>query len=289
MTGTTFRTHGLDVERLGSDSDYRTRLARRLLTEAGTDVDHVQLRRVAVDVFPDLARREAAPLLARLVGAASTLQRQIRSGGDALDEPGPARRHGSDDPDAAIHLEYPDDYRDMDTRTKNMIIRFCDTRLVEGAEGRQALQQLIDRYGWPYSDRTFYVGPWKAARLRRRKRDARRAAREAREAARAGGSGRAARTGRDPAAEDDVLDDLDAPEASSPGRERETAPAFPTMLDDERDISFSTERADYSARRLDSGEWAVSVRARLDANRMRRLHSQAAELFFPRVGEPGPE
>ncbi len=265
MTGTTFRTRGLDVERLGSDGDYRARLARHLLAEAGTDVDHVQLRRVAVDVFPDLAHREAAPLLARIVGAASTLQHQIRSGRDEVADADPPRERPSRaaNPDATLRLEYPDDYRDMDTRTKNVIIRFCDSQLVEGAEGREALEHLIERYGWPYTDRTFYVGPWKAARLRRRKRDARRAAREAREAGRGGGSSPdpSERTGDD------------------------AAGGFPETLEDERAIRFSTDEADYSARRLETGEWSVHVRARLDAERMSRLHSQAAELFFPRLAD----
>lgn len=288
MTGTTFRTHGLDVERLGSDGDYRTRLARHLLAEAGTDVDHVQLRRVAVDVFPDLGRREAAPLLARIVGAASTLQRQIRSGRDALEEREPSRDRDSPvpDPDPTLRLEYPDDYRDMDTRTKNIIIRFCDTRLVEGAEGREALEQLTNRYGWPYTDRTFYVGPWKAARLRRRKRDARRAAREAREGGWSGASSRA--PGEGEVGEADGLRDDDAPDAapdrSRPdGHDRLAAAGFPETLEEEREIRYATEHADYSAHRLESGEWSVSVRARLDTDRMRRLHAQAPELFFPRL------
>lgn len=267
MTGTTIRTHGLDVERLGSDGDYRGRLARHLLAEAGTEVDHVQLRRVAVDVFPDLSRPEAAPLLSRIVGAASTLQHQIRSGRDALEEPDPVRDRGvpAREPDPTLRLEYPDDYRDMDTRTKNIIIRFCDARLVEGAEGREALEQLTGRYGWPYADRTFYVGPWKAARLRRRKRDARRAAREALETGRGGAS-----------AEPTERRDSD-------GHDHLAAAGFPETLGEERDIRFATEHADYSAHRLESGEWAVRVRARLDTDRMRRLHAQAPELFFPRL------
>jgi hypothetical protein len=135
-----------------------------LLEKSDDRTDHVELRRLASQVFPDLARAGSMPL-ARLVGSAATL-RQLRR--DADDVP-------TGEIDAGIAhkpthpIDYPRLYGDLDETTRATLISFCQAELDAEREGRDVLQNVDRRFGWPYSDRTFYVGPWKAARLRRRK------------------------------------------------------------------------------------------------------------------------
>lgn len=237
----------IDIERLGTDAGYRREQARALLSSAG-DVDHVELRRVAKRLFPPLARPRAASELAQLIGAASTMQRTIEI--TAITEQREAdRRREEDTLDPPLKMDYPNSYADLDEAKKNLLIRFCAEQVEQEAEGREALSLLKARHGWPYSDRTFYVGPWKAARLRRRKRRRRE---EGRETA-AHVDGRASRAPADAVMGDPALED---------------------------GVLLTTDRARYQARQLDDGDWEVRFRARLDKGQMERLHAEAIGLFF---------
>lgn len=258
----------IDIERIGRDAGYRREQARTLLASAG-DVDHVELRRVARQIFPRLARPRAATELAQLIGAASTMQRTIEVTAITAQREEERRRREDDTKDPPLKLEYPDRYADLDDGRKNLLIRFCAEQVEGGAEGRDALALLQSRHGWPYSDRTFYVGPWKAARLRRRKR------RRREEELRSGESG-GDRTGSATAAR----------MAAAPADNAHTS------LDD-GSVVLTTDRASYQARQMDDGDWEVRVRARLDPRQMRKLHSEAIELFFgsshPLVGSAAQE
>lgn len=241
----------VDIDRLATDAGYRREQARALLSSAG-DVDHVELRRVAKRIFPRLARPRAENELAQLIGAASTMQRTIEITAITEQREAERRRREEETRDPPLQLDYPEAYAGLDEARRNLLIRFCAEQVEQGAEGRDALAMLRARYGWPYSDRTFYVGPWKAARLRRRKRRRRE---------------HATADGGPPAEAQDR-----APNEIAP-------PAQPSDLDD-GDVLLSTERARYQARLLEDGDWEVQVRARLDPRQMRRLHAEAIELFF---------
>lgn len=156
----------VDPRRIVEDSAYRRRYARVLLDRSGDATDHVELRRLARQVFPGLARNKSGEPLAQLIGSAATLRVAERESGIAVDRVETSLIQKPDEP-----LDYPARYADLDPVTRTRLIRFCETQLAEGREGREALQNLDRHHGWPYSDRTFYVGPWKAARLRRRKLD----------------------------------------------------------------------------------------------------------------------
>lgn len=151
----------IDPERITADSGYRTAIARVLLEKSDDGTDHVELRRLAQQVFPTLARADYATSLARLVGSAATIRQSTRDAEVDRVEVAIARR-------PTHPIEYPECYSDIDAATRALLIRHCQEELTAGREGREALQSLDERHGWPYSDRTFYVGPWKAARLRRR-------------------------------------------------------------------------------------------------------------------------
>lgn len=247
----------IDIERIGRDAGYRREQARTLLASAG-DVDHVELRRVARQIFPRLARPRAATELAQLIGAASTMQRTIEITAITAEREEERRRREDHTKHPPLELEYPDRYTDLDDARKNVLIRFCAEQVEDGAEGREALALLQSRHGWPYSDRTFYVGPWKAARLRRRKRHRRE------EELRS----------RDPGDE--------GADSSSAGRMAAAAGNGHASLGD-GNVVMTTDRASYQARQMDDGDWEVRVRARLDPGQMRKLHSEAIELFFGSV------
>lgn len=155
----------IDPRRVIDDPTYRARYARVLLDRSGRDADHVELRRLAHQVFPSLARSHAGEPLAQLVGSASTLRQS------ALEAMAPDVIEASLIRKPSHPLEYPPRYADLDPATRALLIRFCEGELKAGREGRDALQNLDRRHGWPYTDRTFYVGPWKAARLRLRRQD----------------------------------------------------------------------------------------------------------------------
>ena len=156
----------VDPRRIVEDSAYRTRYARVLLDRSGAATDHVELRRLARQVFPGLARSKSGKPLAQLIGSAATLRVAQREDGVAGDRIETSLIQKPDEP-----LDYSARYAELDAGTRTRLIRFCEAQLAAGREGREALQNLDRHHGWPYSDRTFYVGPWKAARLRRRKLD----------------------------------------------------------------------------------------------------------------------
>ena len=156
----------VDPRRLVEEPAYRRRYARVLLDRTGNETDHVELRRMARRVFPSLASSGSAASLSSLIGSAATLRQAEID--DAVPDPSPD--------DGLLRkprkpLDYPERYGDLDADTRALLIRFCEAELEAGHEGRDALQNLDRHHGWPFSDRTFYVGPWKAARLRRRKHD----------------------------------------------------------------------------------------------------------------------
>ena len=154
----------IDETRLDRDHGYRDQLAHTLLSKCGKDADHVELRRTAARVFPELSRGADARVLASIVGRAATLRarsvpREARDVTDARLEMTPT------DP-----LPFPPSYSELDDGSRRTIVAFCERELAGGGDGPAALDHLLRRHGWPYSERTFYVGPWKAARLRMRRR-----------------------------------------------------------------------------------------------------------------------
>ena len=137
--------------------------ALRLLDRCDDEADHVELRRTARELFPELAPTPAS--IGAIVGHAATLR--------ARETTQPTR----DVTDARLArtplepLDYPDAYGDMPADMKATLVAYCEKRLAQGSDGPTALVDLLGLHGWPYSERTFYVGPWKAARLRRRRRE----------------------------------------------------------------------------------------------------------------------
>jgi hypothetical protein len=154
----------IDEARLDRDHTYRDQLAHTLLSKCGRDADHVELRRAAARVFPELTRESGDRRLAAIVGRAATLR--------AREAPRDAR----DVTDARLDmtptepLRYAEQYADLDEESRTTVVGFCERQLAAGRDGPAALDRLLRRHGWPYSERTFYVGPWKAARLRLRRR-----------------------------------------------------------------------------------------------------------------------
>lgn len=157
-------TRNIDIDRITADARYRTAAARVLLERSGEGTDHVELRRLATQVFPDLARPRSATPLARLVGSAATLRQEGRDAEAADGVAEPSFGHKPLQP-----IDYPRRYADLDEPTRTKLIAFCQAELDAEHDGREALQNIDRHHGWPFSERTFYVGPWKAARLRRRK------------------------------------------------------------------------------------------------------------------------
>ena len=152
------------MERLAVDVAYREELSYQLLSQCGQDADHVELRRVATRMFPELARPGNALGLASIIGHAATIRAQNvpREERDVTD----ARLELT----ATEPLTYPASYGDLDETTRATLIAFCESELEAGHDGPEALTSLLRLHGWPFSERTFYVGPWKAARLRMRRR-----------------------------------------------------------------------------------------------------------------------
>ena len=155
----------IDEVRLGRDHRYRDELAHTLLSRCGSEADHVELRRTAARVFPELTRDSGNRILSTIVGRAATLRarelpRDDRDVTDARLEMTPTEP-----------LHYPANYSDLDEASRDTVVRFCVDQLDGGHDGPVALQSLLQRHGWPYSERTFYVGPWQAARLRSRRND----------------------------------------------------------------------------------------------------------------------
>ena len=157
-------TRNIDIDRITVDPRYRTAAARVLLERSHEATDHVELRRLATQVFPDLARARSATPLARLVGSAATLRQAGRDAESADGGAEPVFGHKPVQP-----IDYPRKYAELDDATRARLIAFCQSELDAEHDGREALQNIDRHHGWPFSERTFYVGPWKAARLRRRK------------------------------------------------------------------------------------------------------------------------
>ena len=68
----------IDEARLGRDFRYRDELAHALLARCRDDADHVELRRTAAQVFPELKRDPGGRILGSIVGRAATLRaRQV--------------------------------------------------------------------------------------------------------------------------------------------------------------------------------------------------------------------
>ena len=155
----------IEAERLERDPHYLEEVTQVLLTMCGRETDHVELRRTASRAFPALARPPHQRWLGALVGHAATM----RAEGGPRDE--------RDVTDARLDLTpteplaYPTSYARLDEDTRAMLIAFCEREIKARRDGPQALVNLMGLHGWPFSERTFYVGPWKAARMRRRRRD----------------------------------------------------------------------------------------------------------------------
>lgn len=137
-------------------------LAERLLDQSDDGADHTELRRTARGMWPELALDPKK--LGAIVGHAATLraERRPRATRDVTD----ARL----DRTPREPLSYAPKYTDLDDDARATVIRFCEDRISRGMEGPEVLSDLLGTHGWPYSERTFYVGPWKAARLRLRRR-----------------------------------------------------------------------------------------------------------------------
>ena len=154
----------IDVERLTLDPHYLDEVTRILLDRCSKDADHVELRRMATRLFPGRARI-GERWVGVIVGHAATLR--------AAAAPVPDR----DVTEARLKLTatdpiaYPPSYADLDATTRSSLIAFCERELSEGRNGPQALANLLGLHGWPYTERTFYVRPWKAARMRLRRRE----------------------------------------------------------------------------------------------------------------------
>lgn len=155
---------GIEMDRVVQDRAYREELAQTLLSCCEERADHVDLRRTAVRIFPELAGSGNAGVLASIVGQAATLR--IRQAGTPGRDVTDARLETT----AKAPLAYPDSYAQMDDGLRAIVTSFCEEQLRQGCEGPEALSNLLQVHGWPYSERTFYVGPWKAARLRERRR-----------------------------------------------------------------------------------------------------------------------
>ena len=155
----------IDMDRVMTDPAYREELAQTLLARCGQQADHVELRRTAVRIFPELARSSSDRALASIVGYAATIRVQhvVPVDRDVTD----ARLELT----ATEPLAYPANYGDLNEPLRGTVIAFCERCLEQGKDGPEALTALLRRHGWPYSERTFYVGPWKAARLRVRRRN----------------------------------------------------------------------------------------------------------------------
>ncbi len=278
----------LDVDRLKRDRSYREAVARELLARAGQDADHVQLRRAARRAYPRLEREAGRIMVGRLVGTASTLRQAgaVAGGSAGGGSPVPGADTADVDDGAVVEageLDYPDRYTDLDLEQRNLLIRFCDSRIQDGSEGSDALEAVRERFGWPYPDRTFYVGPWKAARMRRRKIERRRAARAEAERAKRAEAKAEVQAARVPeaAAARRVEDDQDGGGGLD----------VPLEGEEEGEVELTTPSALYHAVRQDGGEWEVQVRARVDGPAMRRLFADAVDVLFhghpPRSGSAG--
>ena len=147
------------MERVARDAGYREELAQTLLARCGDSADHVELRRMAMRIFPELARNGNDRMLGTIVGQAATLrvQHAVVTDRDVTD----ARLEMT----ATQPLAYPATHADMSDGMRATVIAFCEAELGKGHDGPQALSNLLKLHGWPYSERTFYVGPWKAARF----------------------------------------------------------------------------------------------------------------------------
>ena len=156
---------GVDMTRLELDPSYRDELTCVLLSECSRDADHTELRRAATRLFPELTRPAHAASLASIVGHAATIRAAnvVRDERDVTD----ARLEMT----ATDPLRYSASYADLEDDVRGALIAFCERALSAGKQGPEALSDLLRLHGWPYSERTFYVGPWKAARLRLRRRN----------------------------------------------------------------------------------------------------------------------
>lgn len=155
----------VETERLKQDPSYLAEVTKVLLSKCGRDADHVELRRTAVRVFPSLSRPTHQRSLGLLVGHAATIRAEegLRDERDVID----VRL----DLTPTEPIAYPDTYAELDDNTRALLIAFCEQEIKARRDGPQALANLLGRHGWPFTERTFYVGPWKAARMRRRRRE----------------------------------------------------------------------------------------------------------------------
>ena len=153
------------MARVELDPTYREELSYILLDRCGHDADHTELRRVAAQLFPELAGPLNASGLASIIGHAATIRARSAATREERDVTDVRLEMTATDP-----LAYPPSYGDLDDGLRSTLIAFCERELANGNDGPAALSNLLRLHGWPYSERTFYVGPWKAARLRRRRR-----------------------------------------------------------------------------------------------------------------------
>ncbi len=156
----------IELSRVPTDAAYRDELCHLLLGQCGRDADHVELRRMAVRMFPELARTANGAPLAALIGHAATVRATTRTVRDERDVTDDRLEMTATEP-----LAYPASYADLDGEMRAMLVGFCERELGDGRDGPEALANLLRLHGWPYSERTFYVGPWKAARMRQRRRE----------------------------------------------------------------------------------------------------------------------
>lgn len=154
----------IETERLEQDPVYLDQIARALLASCGDRADHVELRRAASRLFGPRARPTDPRMVGTLVGHAATLRAAVgaRNGRDVTD--------GRLELTAVEPLAYPPTYAQLEEDMRAQLIAFCERELMAKCDGPQAFARLLGHYGWPYGERTFYVGPWKAARMRRRRR-----------------------------------------------------------------------------------------------------------------------
>ena len=108
------------MERVAVDATYREELSYQLLSQCGRDADHVELRRVATRMFPELARSANAMSLASIIGHAATLRAQN------------VQRDERDVTDARLEmtatepLAYPASYGDLEENMRASLIAFCE-------------------------------------------------------------------------------------------------------------------------------------------------------------------
>lgn len=155
----------IETDRLERDAAYLEEVTTVLLDGCNGDADHVELRRTALRMFPALGRATVQHILGRLVGHAATVR---------VEQCSRVERDVTDvrlDLTPVDPIDYPPSYGQLDENTRALLIAFCESEIDARRNGPQALDAMRGRHGWAYTERTFYVGPWKAARMRCRRRE----------------------------------------------------------------------------------------------------------------------